>query len=266
MYERRDVLTPDWLWYHEQGLRMLPKRVGRLLDVGCGTGNFVAAAARRGFDAVGIDFSEKAVERGRTTYGVDLHRMTTADARARFGDGAFDVVTAFEVLEHMDDVRSFVDDLTALLHPGGRLIISVPNRERRPWMLNEGDLPPHHFTRWDRRSLEGLLERHGLARIRSVTCSPRVTIKSAILFFTSAGIVTRMVDEAHRTGNPGARSRLRTLARLLARSKDVIAGALAIPPSIFLGRWLRGPMLVTSGDHLAATDRGASRPRPASPP
>lgn len=249
MYVRRDAMSADWMWYHEAGLAMLPARGGRLLDVGCGTGGFVAAARGRGYDAHGIDFSAKAIEAGARAFGIDtIGQMTPSEARARFGDNSFDVVTAFEVLEHMDDVGAFVRDLMALLGPGGRLIMSVPNRERRPRLLNEGDLPPHHFTRWNETSMRALLERHGLVSARSVVCPPHVTLKAFFLFYTRFGIVVRMLDRSGRVGDPRERELVRTRARHLALLKDRVAGAVAAVPAAVLGRSIRGPMLVASAD------------------
>src|SRR5216684_256693 len=72
MYEARDFAVVDWLaWHHRAGLAHLPVRSGRLVDVGCGNGTFVAAARELGFDAVGIDFSEKAIAAGRRRFGLE---------------------------------------------------------------------------------------------------------------------------------------------------------------------------------------------------
>ena len=97
---------------------------GRLLDVGCASGFMLDVALQAGFDAFGIEFSRAAVE----------HASPEARPRIRIGDvdsfpldtmGQFDVVTAFDILEHSHDPIAFLERLTHLLQPRGVLVIST---------------------------------------------------------------------------------------------------------------------------------------------
>lgn len=245
MYAARDLMVVDWLgWYHRAALENMPVSSGRLIDVGCGNGAFVAAARRRGYDAWGLDFSAKAIEAGRRHFRIDTLLCASIEELAtRFGERRFDIVTAFEVLEHMDNSSAFLDQLTGLLAPGGYVIVSVPNRERRPRLLNEGDLPPHHFTRWNVAAIRGFLDRHGLRTTQVIVCPPRITLKAFFLHNIHFNLVMRMLKRAETgggTARDGTLVRARRLMLLKDRLADLAAAVLAAP----LSRFVRGPMLV----------------------
>ena len=100
------------------------RRTGRLLDVGCGGGFFVGEAAAAGWDAAGTEVSAAAVEFGRSR-GWRLHRGLIADAG--LGPGALDVLTLFEVLEHVRDPEGLLRECAGVLRPGGLLYLTTPN-------------------------------------------------------------------------------------------------------------------------------------------
>jgi len=94
----------------------------RVLDVGCGNGEFLAAASEAGYDAHGIDISEAAAEmcraRGLNAFSGDF---LTADTGA-----PYDAVTMWDVIEHLPDPVGFVRRAGALLRPGGVLVMKTP--------------------------------------------------------------------------------------------------------------------------------------------
>ena len=85
------------------------------------------------------------------------------------GKVLFDIITFFEVLEHQDDPKGFVSKVMRLLKPYGCIAGSVPNRnvplKDWQWFRDVGDFPPHHFTRWSKRCLEGFLTSMGFEEI-----------------------------------------------------------------------------------------------------
>lgn len=85
----------------------------------------------------------------------------------------YDVVCAFQVLEHVADPLALVAEAKARLKPGGRLFLGVPRRDSYLADLRDFplDLPPHHVTRWSRRALETLALEAAL-RIEAVEESP----------------------------------------------------------------------------------------------
>ncbi|MEM5782690.1 MAG: methyltransferase domain-containing protein, partial [Candidatus Aenigmatarchaeota archaeon] len=69
----------------------------------------------------------------------------------------FDVITFFEVLEHQDRPKEFIETIKSMLKPGGYIVGSVPNRDSWMWRMSgrrigKGDFPPNHFLRFSKRS------------------------------------------------------------------------------------------------------------------
>lgn len=98
-------------------------RTPRILDVGCGTGANLLLLSKYG-DAEGVDISEDALafcrERG-------LHKVRQGAAeQLPYSDGSFDLVTAFDVVEHLDDDLAGLKEMRRVLRPGGRVLLFVP--------------------------------------------------------------------------------------------------------------------------------------------
>ncbi|HKS82413.1 MAG TPA: class I SAM-dependent methyltransferase [Candidatus Acidoferrales bacterium] len=138
-----------------------PKR-GRLLDLGCGVGNFLAAARDAGFEVFGAEFNRNAVEFANKHYCLQSVFAATPEEllAARPGE-KFDVVTFFEVLEHQANPRPFLATAREFLAPGGFLALSVPNRARWQKGVETLDYPPNHLTRWSPRALVHFLRANG---------------------------------------------------------------------------------------------------------
>ena len=122
---------------------------GRLVDAGAGRGRFVAAARAAGYDATGIEPSDRGVRAAAQRYGIALEQSPLEAA----APGATDVVTLWHVLEHVDDPRAALRSVGAWLRPGGGLVLGVPNLAS--WQARIGgprwyhlDVPRHrtHFT------------------------------------------------------------------------------------------------------------------------
>jgi 2-polyprenyl-3-methyl-5-hydroxy-6-metoxy-1,4-benzoquinol methylase len=137
---------------------------GRLLEIGAAAGHFLRAAADAGYDVVGIEPAAEVAARGAAREGVDLRPglLETAD----LPEGAFDVVCAWHVLEHIPEPRGAVERMAALLAPGGALCLEVPNvtsalseRDGEQWFHLD---PRHHVNQFTPAALRGLLERSGL--------------------------------------------------------------------------------------------------------
>jgi 2-polyprenyl-3-methyl-5-hydroxy-6-metoxy-1,4-benzoquinol methylase len=146
-------------WIHKQFLdESLPAGI-RMLDVGCGGGELLNAARKKGYTVSGVDVNTVALARARRQYGLDVSDDTLAALRAK--NLAYDVVTLFEVVEHLTDPLSFLRDLRGVLADGGRVFLSTPSRERTKFFDDSWDFPPHHFTRWNEASLRFALEAAG---------------------------------------------------------------------------------------------------------
>ena len=130
---------------------------GRLLDIGCATGAFLLAAKNRGWNPQGLDVSPGAAQMARDVVGVDVG-VGTLESFA-FPGAMFDAVTAWEVLEHVPDPKSFLKEINRVLKPGGVVALSTPNW-RSPWERRTKDdnrRPPYHLTYWSAEPITRLL-------------------------------------------------------------------------------------------------------------
>ena len=98
---------------------------GRLVDVGCGEGQFLRRASRR-FEAHGVDISVEGVELARSATGLDTIQVASA-VELPFPDEFTSVVTCLDVLEHLEHPEVALREFARVLRPGGALVISTPN-------------------------------------------------------------------------------------------------------------------------------------------
>jgi SAM-dependent methyltransferase len=123
----------------------------RILDLGCGTGTMLGHLRR--FGAVeGVEADERAV-RFCHARGEDRVRLLDGPTLP-FRDGSFDLVTALDVLEHIEDDRVTLRQVARVLRPGGTFLATVP---AHPWMWGAQDEISHHFRRYTVRELEDRL-------------------------------------------------------------------------------------------------------------
>jgi len=151
--------------YYRWTIRSLPLR-GTLLDIGCGEGVFVNYSSQKGFNSSGIDFSKEAIELGRKQYGLKtLFHCSLFKLKEEVRISGFDIVTFFEVLEHLDRPKEFLAETKTFLKKGGYVALSVPFRDR--WPFREfNDYPPHHLTRWTEKSLRTFIQINGFDIIK----------------------------------------------------------------------------------------------------
>ena len=98
----------------------------RLLDVGCGLGRFLAHAAEHtSFSLAGTDLSRHAVEHNRRCWPAIDFRTASATDRP-FPEGSLDVLTAFDVIEHVPDLAGVGEAAASMLRPGGLFVFVVP--------------------------------------------------------------------------------------------------------------------------------------------
>jgi 2-polyprenyl-3-methyl-5-hydroxy-6-metoxy-1,4-benzoquinol methylase len=98
---------------------------GRLLDIGCSIGLFLALACERDWDGSGIEFGARALAYARDVF--DVHVISTPLEECSFEDASLDVVTILSVLEHTTEPRRMLRECARILRPGGVLYAIVPN-------------------------------------------------------------------------------------------------------------------------------------------
>jgi SAM-dependent methyltransferase len=129
-----------------------------VLDFGCGTGAFLEHLERFGsVSAVDADASAVAFCHDRARSEVQL---VPPGAPLPFPDASFDLATALDVIEHIDDDVAALAELRRALRPGGRLLVAVPAYR---FLWGKQDEVSHHRRRYTARTLRGALERAGFA-------------------------------------------------------------------------------------------------------
>lgn len=99
----------------------------RVLDLGCGEGAFTAALAAAGARPVGVDVVEEPLRRARAAHPDLPFLLAPLDGPLPLDDGAFDVVWAGEVIEHVADVAGWLSEVRRMLPSGGRLLLTTPD-------------------------------------------------------------------------------------------------------------------------------------------
>jgi SAM-dependent methyltransferase len=167
-----------------------------VLDAGCGVGYgtaFLAESARR---AVGVDISRDAIGYARRRYGAHNVRYETGDLLALpFADHSFDVVCAFETVEHLSEPGRFVAEAARVLRPGGLLVASTPQVD----VTQERPENPFHEHEYSADDFEALFRerfssvelfgqrRRQTARHRALQRADRLGLRKRLPFLRKLG-------------------------------------------------------------------------------
>ncbi len=144
-------------------------KAGTLIDVGCSAGLFLNEAQQAGFDVSGIEFSKGSAAFARSHFGFSV---TDGDIHAYQGGGeCFDVVTMFDVIEHVPDPVRDMQTAWSMLKPGGLFILSTPNIDglfpRASYLVAKlldywpHPEPPHHLYQFSDKTLAAMLAKTG---------------------------------------------------------------------------------------------------------
>jgi len=140
-------------------------RSGKLLDIGCGEGVLLKLAEEMGYEVYGCDISQTAIDYGRNILG--LRNLFVGKVEELPSDWkGFSIITALEVLEHLDNPVQFTCYVHNLLRDNGYFILSVPNYEYERKLKDSPYPPPFHLTLWTNQALEFLLRQNGFGKIK----------------------------------------------------------------------------------------------------
>lgn len=158
--QKFDWYYMPWKWEHEQADSYLRSGMN-VLEVGCANGEFLKRVKSRVGEVVGLELNQVAVDKG-TQDGIRILNETIQDHSKKY-DSYYDVVCSFQVLEHIADVRSFLQASVKLLKDNGTMIVSVPNNDSFLGLsTNYLNMPPHHMGLWNQNSLSNIAGCFGL--------------------------------------------------------------------------------------------------------
>jgi 2-polyprenyl-3-methyl-5-hydroxy-6-metoxy-1,4-benzoquinol methylase len=137
---------------------------GKILDIGAGTGDFLSVAKQDGWEAVGVEPSEKAKVIA-TKKGISFVNET-----AELLDHSCDVITMWHVLEHVPDLDAQIMELKRILKPNGSLIVAVPNFKsfdakhyQNFWAAYD---VPIHFWHFSKKAIQMLFEKESMELVQ----------------------------------------------------------------------------------------------------
>lgn len=174
-YERR---------YHSQ-LRNIQRFVsgGRLLDIGCNIGLFLSCARSAGFDVEGIEFNRESAAFGRKLFNLLIH--TDSLDQINYPDQTFDVITMYDVLEHIPDLQDILASVRRILKPNGVLVVQSPNIDSLMARLTGSFwnwlTPPDHLYHFTPSTMQRLITDQGFNIIQCTTWEPAKEFSSNLI-------------------------------------------------------------------------------------
>ena len=241
------ITRPDYWWYRARtellrvALQQYVGEPGRLLDVGSADGPSVGWLRGSG-DRVALDIDPRGLEPG------DVCGSATD---LPFGDGVFDVVAAFDVVEHCEPEARALAEMARVLAPGGRLLISVPAYQ---WAWSSFDEQNHHHRRYTRPRAVAAIEAQGLEVLRA-----SYLFTGTFPFFAADRLRTKLRERGGRGAGTTADG-VPQLPETGATVEKVLMGATRID------RWLLQRRDLPFGSSVVVAARKPAAPAPAPAP
>ncbi len=152
------------------------KPKGKLLEVGCGNGQFLNKMRELGWEVAGVELDGQAIKIARERFGLRVHGSTLEEAD--FPDDTFDAITMDHVIEHIWDPIGTLKECCRVLKPNGRLVVLTPNIKslahrlfREAWLHLD---PPRHLYLFSPYTLHNCAERAGLGVLKLRTTARSV--------------------------------------------------------------------------------------------
>ena len=141
---------------------------GKILDIGCGVGDFLHTMEQQGWECTGVEPSEdaKAIAKKRIKA-----QLLSSEEQEHLQEGSFDVITMWHVLEHVDALRWQIQQLYRLCKPGGRIVIALPNYKSYDGQYYKAEWAaydvPRHLNHFNKETLIRCFEENQMKHIRT---------------------------------------------------------------------------------------------------
>ncbi len=232
LHEQRGY--PIWRWDYEVAIThaLLKFNGGRILDIGAGNGRFLRTLdpiwERYAVETSDVNRSD--LEKAGVRVFPDLSVAAEQEA------GTFQIVTLFQVLEHIATFNQTIESCRDLLSPGGHLVITVPDCDamiRQQSLTGCHDMPPNHINKWTVKSLALALSKAGFVVKQAIDEPPSLlNLKSSLHMkvMADAAIPNSLAAQAYRLKNKSVRIAalaclgLPALATMLPHARQLSAG------------------------------------------
>ena len=221
----------DRHWWYRARRRILAELIrrevrlpadGRILEIGCGTGHNLPMLS--GFGHVdGLELDDEAAALSEKRLGRGIIRSPLPELDGVSND--YDLIGAFDVIEHIEDDRAALAAIATKLKPGGKFMMTVP---AHPWMWTAHDVANHHKRRYSKRSLRALVEGSPM-RLQKIGYFNSLLFPVAVTERTVSKL--RGKDDGDVSLPPALLNR--TLEAVFA-SERYLVGRLPLPPGLSL--------------------------------
>ena len=222
----------DRHWWYRARRRILaalvrrevqPPAGAKILEIGCGSGHNLSMLADFGHvDGLELDDEARALSEKRL--GRSVMRSPLPEL-AEVRDRQYDLVGAFDVIEHIDDDAAALASIATKLKPGGKFVMTVPAHQ---WMWTAHDVVNHHKRRYSRRSLKALIE-------RSPMKLDKIGYFNSLLF--PLAVAERAASKLRGREDADVKlppAPLNTMLEAVFRAERYLVGRLPLPPGLSL--------------------------------
>ncbi len=167
-YTREDYLSPVTIKRYDEILTDFEKyrKTNKILDVGCGVGYFLHHAASKGWEVYGTEFTDAAIELCNSK-GINMQQGVLNTGW--YNEESFDIITSFEVIEHINNPVPEVQNFYKLLRKGGIFYFTTPNFNcfERFWLKSEYSVIcyPEHLCYYTPKTIDFLMKRFGFKKV-----------------------------------------------------------------------------------------------------
>jgi len=166
------IVRDSYLRTAQSQLRLVQRHAGgtNLLDIGCAQGFFLFSASKAGYTAEGVEVSQDAAEYARREFGLNVEAEPFEEVA--FGEAHFDVVTLWQVLEHVPHPLTMLKEVRRILRPGGLVVVSTPNIGGIPAKVLKKkwwDIKRLHINQFATSTLTNVLRNAGFRNISLVS-------------------------------------------------------------------------------------------------
>lgn len=219
----------------------LPRKQGRMLEIGCGTGEFLVAARNAGWRIDALELSEIFRRAAKSWYGLDVRGEELS--QANFSPGTFDLIVLLHVFEHLTNPRDFLGQLSAIVKPGGFLFIIVPNVSSWTDNLFATYSPTlskkDHFFHYDTQSLRAMISQSNFEVTNIFTKEPAHHLWTSLYSFLSIKANTDIKNPSG-DGVDGTSSVLSRIKSNLPYLAGGLTSPLLFPLRLWMNRANRG--------------------------